>query len=81
MGPDSTGRNIHWGVREHAMGSCLNGLVAHGGLRGFGATFLIFFDYMKPAVRLAALSHLPVIFIGTHDSIGLGEDGPTHQPI
>jgi transketolase len=81
MGPDSTGRNIHWGVREHAMGSCLNGLMAHGGLRGFGSTFLIFFDYMKPAVRLAALSHLPVIFIGTHDSIGLGEDGPTHQPI
>jgi transketolase len=81
LGPDSSGRNIHWGVREHAMGSCLNGLVTHGGLRGFGATFLIFFDYMKPAVRLAALSHLPVIFIGSHDSIGLGEDGPTHQPI
>ena len=81
MGPRSTGRNIHWGVREHAMGSCLNGLMAHGGLRGFGSTFLIFFDYMKPAVRLAALSRLPVIFIGTHDSIGLGEDGPTHQPI
>jgi transketolase len=81
LGPDSSGRNIHWGVREHAMGSCLNGLMAHGGLRGFGSTFLIFFDYMKPAVRLAALSRLPVIFIGTHDSIGLGEDGPTHQPI
>lgn len=81
LGPDSGGRNIHWGVREHAMGSCLNGLTAHGGLRGFGSTFLIFFDYMKPAVRLAALSKLPVIFIGTHDSIGLGEDGPTHQPI
>jgi transketolase len=81
MGPESTGRNIHWGVREHAMGSCLNGLMAHGGLRGFGSTFLIFFDYMKPAVRLAALSRLPVIFIGSHDSIGLGEDGPTHQPI
>jgi transketolase len=81
LGPDSVGRNIHWGVREHAMGSCLNGLVTHGALRGFGSTFLIFFDYMKPAVRLAALSKLPVIFIGTHDSIGLGEDGPTHQPI
>jgi transketolase len=81
LGPDSTGRNIHWGVREHAMGSCLNGLVTHGALRGFGSTFLIFFDYMKPAVRLAAISKLPVIFIGTHDSIGLGEDGPTHQPI
>ena len=63
------------------MGSCLNGLVTHGGLRGFGSTFLIFFDYMKPAVRLAAISRLPIIFIGTHDSIGLGEDGPTHQPI
>jgi transketolase len=63
------------------MGSCLNGLVGHGALRGFGSTFLIFFDYMKPAVRLAALSKIPVIFIGTHDSIGLGEDGPTHQPI
>ncbi len=81
MGPETTGRNIHWGVREHAMGACLNGLAAHGGLRGFGSTFLIFFDYMKPAVRLAALSKLPVIFIGTHDSIGLGEDGPTHQPV
>ena len=81
LGPDSGGRNIHWGVREHAMGSCLNGLMAHGGLRGFGSTFLIFFDYMKPAVRLAALSKLPVIFIGSHDSIGLGQDGPTHQPI
>lgn len=81
LGPDAAGRNIHWGVREHAMGSCLNGLVAHGALRGFGSTFLIFFDYMKPAVRLAALSKIPVIFIGTHDSIGLGEDGPTHQPI
>ena len=81
LGPDAIGRNIHWGVREHAMGSCLNGLVAHGGLRGFGSTFLIFFDYMKPAVRLAALSRIPVIFVGSHDSIGLGEDGPTHQPI
>lgn len=81
MGPESTGRVIHWGVREHVMGSASNGIAAHGGLRPFGATFFIFFDYMKPAVRLAALSRLPVIFIGTHDSIGLGEDGPTHQPI
>jgi transketolase len=81
FGPDAVGRNVHWGVREHGMGSCLNGLMAHGGLRGFGSTFLIFFDYMKPSVRLAAISRLPVIFIGTHDSIGLGEDGPTHQPI
>jgi transketolase len=78
---DSDGRNLHFGVREHGMGSTLNGIAAHGGLRPFGSTFLIFFDYMKPAVRLAAFSKLPVIFIGTHDSIGLGEDGPTHQPI
>jgi transketolase len=75
------GRNIHWGVREHAMGACLNGIAAHGGLRPFGSTFLIFTDYCKPAIRLAALMGLPVIYIGTHDSIGLGEDGPTHQPI
>jgi transketolase len=79
--PGQSGRNIHWGVREHAMGAALNGIACHGGLRGFGSTFLIFFDYMKPAIRLAALSKIPVIFIGTHDSIGLGEDGPTHQPI
>ena len=77
----SSGRNLHWGVREHGMGSCSNGMAAHGGLRPFAGTFLIFFDYMKPAIRLAAFSKLPVIFIGTHDSIGLGEDGPTHQPI
>ncbi|MEP7325892.1 MAG: transketolase [Gemmatimonadota bacterium] len=75
------GRNLHFGVREHGMGSCCNGIAAHGGLRPFAGTFLIFFDYMKPAIRLAAFSKLPVIFIGTHDSIGLGEDGPTHQPI
>ncbi len=81
MGPESTGRIIHWGVREHVMGAASNGIAAHGGLRPFAATFFIFFDYMKPAVRLAALSRLPVVFIGTHDSIGLGEDGPTHQPI
>jgi len=77
----SAGRNLHWGVREHGMGACSNGIAAHGGLRPFAGTFLIFFDYMKPAIRLAAFSKLPVIFIGTHDSIGLGEDGPTHQPI
>jgi transketolase len=75
------GRNIHWGVREHGMAACLNGLAAHGGLRPFGSTFLIFTDYCKPAIRLSALMGLPVIYIGTHDSIGLGEDGPTHQPI
>ncbi|MGE0351997.1 MAG: transketolase [Gemmatimonadales bacterium] len=79
--PGRPGRNLHWGVREHGMGACLNGIAAHGGLRPYGSTFFIFFDYLKPALRLAALSRLPVIFIGTHDSVGLGEDGPTHQPI
>ncbi len=81
FGPSTTGRTLHWGVREHGMASCLNGIAAHGGLRGFGSTFLVFSDYMKPAVRLAAIMKLPVIYITTHDSIGLGEDGPTHQPI
>jgi transketolase len=75
------GRNIHFGVREHAMGAALNGMAAHGGVRPYGATFLVFSDYMRPSVRLAALSRLPVIYVWTHDSIGLGEDGPTHQPI
>jgi transketolase len=75
------GRNIFYGIREHAMGSITNGLVYHGGLRAFSATFLVFSDYMRPPLRLAALSKLPSIFIYTHDSIGLGEDGPTHQPI
>ena len=75
------GRNFHWGVREHGMGAALNGIAAHGGLRPFGSTFLIFADYCKPAIRLAGLMGLPVIYVGTHDSIGLGEDGPTHQPI
>ena len=75
------GRNIHWGVREHGMATCLNGMAAHGGIRPFGSTFLIFTDYCKPSIRLSALMRLPVIYIGTHDSIGLGEDGPTHQPI
>jgi transketolase len=81
FGPDSTGRTFHWGVREHGMAACLNGIAAHGGLRVFGSTFLVFSDYMKPAIRLAAIMRLPVIYIGTHDSIGLGEDGPTHQPV
>jgi transketolase len=81
FGPDSTGRTFHWGVREHGMAACLNGIAAHGGLRAFGSTFLVFSDYMKPAIRLAAIMRLPVIYIGTHDSIGLGEDGPTHQPV
>jgi transketolase len=75
------GRNIHWGVREHGMAASLNGMAAHGGIRPFGSTFLIFTDYCKPSIRLSALMRLPVIYIGTHDSIGLGEDGPTHQPI
>jgi transketolase len=75
------GRNLHFGVREHAMGSILNGLATHGGLLPFGATFLIFSDYMRPPMRLAALMKAHVIFIFTHDSIALGEDGPTHQPV
>ena len=75
------GRNMFYGVREHAMGSITNGIVYHGGLRAFTATFLVFSDYMRPHLRLAALSELPSIFVYTHDSIGLGEDGPTHQPI
>jgi transketolase len=76
-----TGRNINYGVREHAMGAILNGLALHGGLRPFGATFLVFTDYMRPPIRLAALMGAPVIYVMTHDSIALGEDGPTHQPI
>jgi transketolase len=76
-----TGRNLHFGVREHAMGGILNGLAVHGGTIPFGATFLIFSDYMRPSIRLAALMGLHVIYIFTHDSIGLGEDGPTHQPV
>ncbi|WP_420791343.1 transketolase [Actinomycetospora lutea] len=75
------GRTLHFGVREHAMGSILNGIALHGGTRVYGGTFLIFSDYMRPAVRLAALMKLPTTYIWTHDSIGLGEDGPTHQPI
>ncbi len=74
-------RNIHFGIREHGMGAILNGLALHGGVRPVGSTFLIFSDYMRPPIRLAALSHLPVIYVFSHDSIGLGEDGPTHQPI
>jgi transketolase len=75
------GRVLHFGVREHAMGSTMNGMVLAGGVRPFGGTFLVFSDYMRPAVRLAALMGLPVTYVWTHDSIGLGEDGPTHQPI
>lgn len=75
------GRNMHFGVREHAMGAVVNGMSYHGGLRPFGATFLVFADYMRPSVRLSALSHLGSIWVFTHDSIGVGEDGPTHQPV
>jgi transketolase len=75
------GRNFRFGVREHAMASISNGMALHGGLRPYTGTFLIFSDYMRPALRLAALMQVPVVFIFTHDSIGLGEDGPTHQPI
>jgi transketolase len=76
-----SGRNIRIGIREHGMGAVLNGIAYHGGLRAHGATFLVFADYMRPTIRLAALSHLPVIYVFTHDSIGVGEDGPTHQPV
>ena len=75
------GRNLHFGVREHGMGAACNGMAAHGGIIPFGSTFLIFSDYMRPSIRLAALMELGVIYVFTHDSIGLGEDGPTHQPI
>lgn len=75
------GRIIHFGIREHAMGSIMNGIALHGGTRIFGGTFLVFSDYMRPTARLAALMSLPVTFVWSHDSIGLGEDGPTHQPI
>ena len=76
------GRNIAFGIREHAMGSIVNGIALHGGMvKPYGSTFLIFSDYMRPAVRLSALSRLPVVWAWTHDSVGLGEDGPTHQPV
>jgi transketolase len=82
FGPESTGRTVHWGIREHAMGSAVNGLALHGGIvRPYGATFLVFSDYMRPAIRLSALMGLPVVWVFTHDSVGLGEDGPTHQPV
>ena len=75
------GRVLHFGIREHAMGAILNGIVLHGNTRAFGGTFLIFSDYMRPPVRLAALMKVPSIYVWTHDSVALGEDGPTHQPI
>ncbi len=75
------GRYIHYGVREHAMAAAMNGMVLHGGIRAYGGTFLCFADYARPAIRLSALMGIPVIYVMTHDSIGLGEDGPTHQPV
>ena len=78
---DFGGRNIHFGVREHGMGGILNGMALHGGWRPYGSTFLVFADYMRPSIRLAALMKLPVIYVFTHDSIAVGEDGPTHQPV
>jgi transketolase len=81
QGDPLAGRVLHFGIREHAMGAILNGIAVHGGTRVFGGTFLTFSDYMRPSVRLAALMKLPVTYVWTHDSIGLGEDGPTHQPI
>lgn len=75
------GRTLHFGVREHAMGAILSGIVLHGPTRAYGGTFLQFSDYMRPAVRLASLMDIDTIYVWTHDSIGLGEDGPTHQPI
>ncbi len=80
-GQSGAGRNVHFGVREHAMGAIANGMAYHGGVRPFVSTFFVFSDYMRPPVRLAALSHLPVIYVWTHDSVLLGEDGPTHQPV
>ncbi|GAB6451370.1 transketolase [Bacillus cereus] len=78
---EETGRNIHFGVREHAMGAALNGMTLHGGLKVFGGTFFVFNDYLRPSIRLAALQGLPVTYVFTHDSVAVGEDGPTHEPI
>ncbi len=79
--PDYSGRNVFYGVREHAMGAIVNGLVLHGGVRAFGSTFLVFTDYMRPSIRLASIMEIPVIHVFTHDSVWVGEDGPTHEPI
>ncbi len=82
VGPGAhAGRVLHFGIREHGMAALLNGLALHGGLRPFGSTFLVFSDYMRPSIRLAALMQLPVIYVFTHDSVWVGEDGPTHQPV
>jgi transketolase len=75
------GRNLHYGIREHGMGAIMNGMGLHGGFIPYGGTFLVFSDYMRPAIRLAALMGVHAVYVFTHDSIGLGEDGPTHQPV
>ena len=75
------GRQVHYGIREHAMGGVMNGLALHGGTLPVGGTFFVFSDYMRPAVRLAALSQAKVVYSWTHDSVGVGQDGPTHQPV
>ena len=80
--PDNyAGRNIWFGVREFGMGAAMNGMALHGGVKVFGGTFFVFSDYLRPAIRLAALMELPVTYVFTHDSIAVGEDGPTHEPI
>ena len=76
-----TGRNVHFGVREHGMGGIVNGMALHGGLRPYGSTFFVFTDYMRPSIRLSALMGIPCVWVLTHDSVFLGEDGPTHQPV
>ena len=81
FGPDEAGRNLWFGVREHAMGGAVNGIAYHGGFIPYAGTFLNFSDYMRGSVRLASLAGLHVIYVWTHDSVGLGEDGPTHQPV
>ena len=75
------GRYVYWGIREHAMAAAMNGMALHGGIRPYGGTFFTFTDYARPAMRLAALMKIPTVFVMTHDSIGVGEDGPTHQPV
>jgi transketolase len=82
LGPDEPGgRNMHFGIREHGMAAVMNGMALHGGIIPYGGTFLVFCDYMRPSIRLAAMMGLKVVYVFTHDSIGLGEDGPTHQPV
>ena len=78
---DFGGRYVHYGIREHGMAAAMNGIALHGGFRPYGGTFLAFADYARPAIRLSALMGVPTVFVMTHDSIGLGEDGPTHQPV